>query len=100
MREKYFNLNTFEIEAMTPADMLNITYEYNKKQSIIQEKEEKFQLKSSIDQKNSGSKQSSKMQMLMESMNEKLVSNKMSSSSSSSQENIAAFNILEEMQYN
>ena len=31
MREKYFNLNTFEIEAMTPADMLNITYEYNKK---------------------------------------------------------------------
>jgi hypothetical protein len=40
------------------------------------------------------------MQMLMESMNEKMISNKMSSSSSSSQENIAAFNILEEMQYN
>jgi hypothetical protein len=40
------------------------------------------------------------MQMLIESMNEKLVSNKISSSSSSSQEKIAAFNILEEMQYN
>ncbi len=36
MREKYFNMSTFEIEAMTPADMLNITYEYNKKKAFIQ----------------------------------------------------------------
>ena len=30
MREKYFNMSGVEMEAITPAEMLNITYEFNK----------------------------------------------------------------------
>ena len=36
MREKYLNLSGFEIDAMTPAEMLNITYEYNRKRAMMQ----------------------------------------------------------------
>lgn len=30
MREKYLNMSGIELEAITPAEMLNITYEFNK----------------------------------------------------------------------
>ena len=30
MREKYLSMSGGEMEAITPAEMLNITYEYNK----------------------------------------------------------------------
>ena len=30
MRDKYLNMSGLELEAMTPAQMLNITYEFNK----------------------------------------------------------------------
>lgn len=35
MRDKYLNLSGFEIDAMTPIDMLNITYEYNRKRAMM-----------------------------------------------------------------
>ena len=41
MRDKYSNLSTSEIELMSPVDMLNITYLYNRKKAIIIEKKEK-----------------------------------------------------------
>ena len=61
IREKYINLSSYEINALSPADMLNITYEYNKKRAIFVEKNERFLLKSISDKIDSGSKHSSKM---------------------------------------
>ena len=31
MRERYLNMSSVDMDRLTPADMLNITYEYNKK---------------------------------------------------------------------
>lgn len=33
IRERYLNMSNQQVEAMTPADMLNVTYEFNKKQN-------------------------------------------------------------------
>ena len=35
MREKYLNMSGYEIEKLTAIDMLNITYEHNRKQAIL-----------------------------------------------------------------
>ena len=35
MREKYLNMSGFELEKLTAMDMLNITYEHNRKQAIL-----------------------------------------------------------------
>jgi uncharacterized phage-associated protein len=39
MREKYLSMSGNELEAITPAEMLNITYEFNKMRATRQEKE-------------------------------------------------------------
>lgn len=80
MREKYLNLSGFEIDAMTPADMLNITYEYNKKRAMMQ---------AMMFDRKQGDNLNSDGQCKTYS----------DSSSSQSQQNIAQFNIFEELHY-
>lgn len=82
MREKYLNLSGFEIDAMTPAEMLNITYEYNRKRALMQAMMFDKRKDDDLGPKPSESHSLSN-----------------SSSSSRSQQNVAQFNIFEELHY-
>jgi hypothetical protein len=38
MREKYLNMSGYEIQEMKPVDILNITFEHNKKKELIRDR--------------------------------------------------------------
>lgn len=37
MREKYLSMNSFQIQEMKPVDLLNLTFEHNKKKALIEQ---------------------------------------------------------------
>ena len=86
MRDKYLNMSRVEVEKLSAADMVNITFDLNRKQAMMADLWNKSLVKSSDNSSGSSSK-------LVRSHPYK----QPLSSSSSSCKNEASFNILEEI---